>query len=209
VKVDDVQTFVQRHDRVDLGAVNAHLERLEARARAALRAEGFAESEMRLARTADLRYFGQAWEVGVELPPEPVDERAAAVTAERFHDAHERRFGYAYRQPPARSGEGSGRHVIEWVNLRVAGVGPMVRPKLRALPPGDGRPERAGAGARRVAFGGAWHPCPIYDRARLAPGDVLRGPAIVEEYGSTCVVFPGLRAEVDRLGNLVLTREAA
>jgi N-methylhydantoinase A len=43
----------------------------------------------------------------------------------------------------------------------------------------------------------------------LAPGDVLRGPAVVEEYGATTVVFPDLVAEVDRLGNLLVTRAAS
>src|SRR5581483_4888526 len=69
---DYVQTFVQREDRLDVEAVNAHLARLERRARAALALEGVAEPDMRLVRSADLRYFGQAWEVAVELPPGPV-----------------------------------------------------------------------------------------------------------------------------------------
>jgi N-methylhydantoinase A len=67
------------------------------------------------------------------------------------------------------------------------------------------RVERALTGCREVGFDGRSSPCPIHARDRLQPGDVLRGPAIVEEYGSTTVVFPGLRAEVDRFGNLLLT----
>ena len=58
-------------------------------------------------------------------------------------------------------------------------------------------------------FDGIAHPCALYDRARLAPGDVLAAPAIVEEFGATTVVFPGSTAEVDRFGNLVLTRRPA
>jgi N-methylhydantoinase A len=205
LKNDYVQTFVQRHDRLDCAAVNAHLDRLEALARAALGAEGYSEQQIRLARSADLRYFGQAWEVAVELPPGEVDARSAAVAADRFHDAHERRYGYSYR--PA--GDASAPQTIEWVNLRVTGIGPIARPKLRELPPGDGRPARAFTGTRDVIFSGEAHECPIYERARLAPGDVARGPAIVEEYGATTVVYPGQRLEVDRFANLILTREAA
>src|SRR2546427_37937 len=136
LKNDYVQTFVQRHDRLDYAMVNAHLVRLEALARAALAAEGFAEHEMRVARSADLRYFGQAWEVAVELPPGEIDERTAAVAGERFHEAHEQRYGYSYRRgawPGA-----TGRQTMGWVNLRVTGIGPIVRPKLRERPPGDG-----------------------------------------------------------------------
>jgi N-methylhydantoinase A len=203
LKNDYVQTFVQRHERLDLASVNAHLGRLEALARATLRGEGFADHEIRVARSADLRYFGQAWEVPVELPPGAIDAQRAEVTAERFHDAHAQRYGYSYR------GAAAGRQVIEWVNLRVTGLGPIARPKLRELTPGDGRPDRAVTGTRAVVFDARPLDARVYDRERLAPGDAARGPAVVEEYGATTVVYPGQRVEVDRFGNLILTREAA
>jgi N-methylhydantoinase A len=56
-----------------------------------------------------------------------------------------------------------------------------------------------------VIFDGRTHDCPVYDRPALRPGDMLAGPAIVEEYGATTVVFSNQRAEVDRFGNLILT----
>ncbi|HMH51318.1 MAG TPA: hypothetical protein VK548_13860, partial [Candidatus Acidoferrum sp.] len=127
---------------------------------------------------------------------------ALAETAKRFHDTHDKRFGYSYRDV----GGAVGRHVVEWVNLRVTGTGPIRRPRFPELPPGDGRPERALTAHRDVRFDGRSTACAIYARDRLQPGDVVNGPAIVEEYGSTTVVFPGLRAEVDRFGNLLLTR---
>jgi N-methylhydantoinase A len=207
LKNDYVQTFVQRHDRLDHATVNAHLARLEALARAALASEGFAEHEMRIERSADLRYFGQAWEVAVELPAGKIDARAAAVAAERFHDAHEQRYGYSYRRAPGHGA--TDRQAMEWVNLRVTGIGPIARPRVREQPPGDGRPARALSGARAVVFSEKPVECPIYERALLAPGDTLSGPAIIEEYGATTVVYDGQRVETDRFGNLILTRGAA
>jgi N-methylhydantoinase A len=207
LKNDYVQTFVQRHDRLDHAMVNAHLARLEALARAALAAEGFTEHEMRVERSADLRYFGQAWEVAVELPPGVIDERSASVAGERFHEAHEQRYGYCYRRAADRGT--AGRQTMEWVNLRVAGIGPIARPKLRELPPGDGRPARALTGKRTVVFAEKPTECVVYERTLLAPGDTLDGPVIVEEYGATTVVYPGQRVVADRFGNLVLTRGAA
>jgi len=204
LKNDYVQTFVQRHDRLDHAAVNAHLARLEALARAALAAEGFSEHEIRIGRSADLRYFGQAWEVPVELPPGEIDAHSAGVAALRFHDAHERRYRYSYRDA-----DGAGRHPIEWVNLRVTGIGPIARPKLQERPPGDGRVGRALTATRDVVFASARHACPVYARDRLAPGDTTTGPGIVEEYGATTVVYPGQRLEVDRFANLILTGGAS
>jgi len=49
----------------------------------------------------------------------------------------------------------------------------------------------------------------VYERTLLAPGDALNGPAIIEEYGATTVVYPGQHIEADRFGNLILTRGAA
>ena len=207
LKNDYVQTFVQRHDRLDYAMVNAHLARLEALARAAFAAEGFAEHEIRVGRSADLRYFGQAWEVAVELPSGEIDERGAAVAAERFHEAHEQRYGYSYRRATDRGT--TGRQTMEWVNLRVTGIGPIARPKLRERPPGDGRPARALTGTRTVLFAEKPVECRVYERALLAFGDALEGPAIVEEYGATTVVYPGQRIKADRFGNLILTRGAA
>jgi N-methylhydantoinase A len=48
---------------------------------------------------------------------------------------------------------------------------------------------------------------PTVARDRLGAGDVLRGPAVVEEFGSTVPVHPGFAAAVDTHGNLLLTRE--
>ena len=203
LKSDYVQTCVQRHDRLDCQTVNGHLRRLEEWATETLAREGVAEAARHVARLADLRYFGQAWEVTVELPPGELDPERAAEVVERFHAAHAKRYGYSYRTP--RPEAATGRQAVEWVNLRVVGVGAVGRPSVVPLSPGDGRPERARTGSRGVVFAGRVVECPIYDRARLRPGDRVGGPAIVEEFGSTTVVFPGQAVEVDRFGNMILT----
>jgi len=57
-----------------------------------------------------------------------------------------------------------------------------------------------------VHFGEEWTQAAIYDRERLGAGDVVTGPAVIEEFGSTVPLHPGFRAEVDRFGNLLITR---
>ena len=63
-------------------------------------------------------------------------------------------------------------------------------------------------GMRSVYFTGAVHDTPIYDRATLPAGFRIDGPAVVEEFGSTTVVFPGHRLEVDERGILIVQRRA-
>jgi N-methylhydantoinase A len=57
---------------------------------------------------------------------------------------------------------------------------------------------------RAVYFDGAFQDTPVYDRASLLPGVRLDGPAVVEEFGSTTVVFPGQHLEVDPHGVLIV-----
>lgn len=187
VKNDYVQTMVARHSALDRAAVATAYQALEAAAGEALDREGFARADHRYVRTADLRYYGQAFEVRV-----PVDDLDAARDA--FHDAHEQTYGYSFRDKPEQQ--------VEWVNLRVTGVGPIRRPELVELPPGDGATP---TGSRQVCFE-SYRETPIYWRPDLGPGDVIEGPAIVEEYGSTVPLHPGFQATVDRFGNLVITK---
>ena len=205
---DYVVTLVQRDDRLDFDRLNAAYERLEAQAREALRREGFADREVAVVRSADMRYFGQAAEVRVEVVGGALDRARADVVAERFHAAHERVYGYSYRPRTGSAGPRAGEapHYIEWVNLRATGIGPIARPTLRTLPKGDGNADRARTGNRPADFGGTTTDTPIYDRARLKPGDRIAGPAVVEEFGSTTVVPPSLAATVDAYGNLLLRR---
>ena len=57
---------------------------------------------------------------------------------------------------------------------------------------------------RPVYFGAQFQDTPVYDRASLPAGGRFDGPAVVEEFGSTTVVFPGQYVEVDPHGILVI-----
>jgi N-methylhydantoinase A len=213
VKNDEVQTAVARHADLDPAAVAATLDDLEARAARSLDAEGFARGDQRYLRSADLRYYGQAFEVRVPVPDGPVDRPLTEATVAAFHDAHRRLYGYSFRDDPTQQ--------VEWVNLRVTGIGPIRRPTLRPLTeaagvpdppaPHPGVPDPTPDGTRPACFAPArgFVDTAIYRRDELAPGDVVVGPAVVEEYGATVPLLPGFRAEVDRFGNLVVTRRVA
>ena len=71
---------------------------------------------------------------------------------------------------------------------------------------GDESAEDAYKGARLVWFAetNGFIDTPIYYRERLAEGNLIPGPAVVESFGSTTVIFPRQEARVDRYGNLVM-----
>lgn len=200
VKNDYVQTSVARHDGLDLGAVRATYDDLTQRAAQALEREGFPSTAHRFVRTADLRYLGQAYEVRVTAPDGEVDEAFATAVADAFHDQHRALYGYDFRGDPHQH--------VEWVNLRVTGVGPITRPDVRTIAPREtGAPEPSGR--RPVCFAAeeGYVDTPILWRPDLAAGDTVSGPCVIEEFGSTVPVHPGFVARVDEHANLVITRE--
>jgi N-methylhydantoinase A len=200
VRTDYVRTHVARQSELDYAAIEANYARLAARAHDALAAQGFAADTHQLIRTADLRYFGQAFEVRVPIAGGPVGPALAEAAAADFHVAHRALYGYDFRADP--------RQQVEWVNLRVTGIGPIQRPRLARLAGGDGNPGRAVTDRRPVVFGRATEPADtaIYWRPMLAAGDEVAGPAIIEEYGATIPVHPGFAARVDGFGNLLVGR---
>jgi N-methylhydantoinase A len=85
----------------------------------------------------------------------------------------------------------------------VSGFGLIDRPALPKLAGGAAAKPRT---VRRAFFGGAFVETPVYDRAALAPGARIDGPAVIEEFGSTTVVFPGQALTVDPYGIMVVRR---
>jgi N-methylhydantoinase A len=199
VKNDYVQTAVAKHRELDLPAVGNTLAGLAEQAATALRTEGFADDQHRFVRTADLRYFGQAFEVRVPVGDGELTQQRADDVAHAFHDAHRALYGYDFRNDAGQE--------VEWVNLRVSGIGPIRRPELRRYPRRDGEVDRALTGMRQVSFdGSSYLETPLYWRQDLAPGDEISGPAIIEEFGSTVPLHPGFAARVDNFGNIIVTR---
>jgi len=201
VKNDYVQTHVALADRLDPAAVARIVDDLTGQAAAALTREGFAADRHGFVRSADLRYFGQAFEVRVPVPDGPVTAATLDEVAGSFHAAHRALYGYDFA--------GDDDQQVEWVNLRVSGIGPIRRPEIpRHDPVAD--PVVAPVGRRPVCFAAAdgFVDTPVYRRTDLPPGATVDGPAIVEEFGSTVPLHPGFTARVDGFLNIIVTRKA-
>ncbi len=194
VRNDYVRTSVARHSRLQLSVIATVLEELRSEASAALAREGFDEQERQFVRTADLRYYGQAFEVRVDVPDGEITRQLVDAVANAFHAEHRALYGYDFRDDVAQE--------VEWVNIRVTGVGPIRKPEVRMVPRGD---HAEPSGTRQVYFDD-WVDADLYDRTRLGATDVVVGPAVIQEFGSTVPVHPGFSATVDRYGNLMLRR---
>jgi N-methylhydantoinase A len=95
----------------------------------------------------------------------------------------------------------------EIVNLRAVALGPVLDLSARELPRGDGNPVAAKLRDHELWMGGQTHAAVIYDRAKLRAGDKIKGPAIIIEMDSTTLVHTQHVAEVDHVGNILITPE--
>ncbi len=174
--------------------LTANLADLRQRAEAWFDGAGIGAGDRQSLYSLDMRYIGQNYELQVELDDGEAQQPDLAVLAEKFFAAHERNYGYHNPEDP-----------IEVVNLRVTAVGHL------AGPGGGAAQGAAGAGAavaeyqRPVWFDGETPlDTPIYDRAKLLPGQSLAGPAVIEQLDATTVLGPGDKCHVDDTGNLIV-----
>ena len=191
-RTDQIVTKVMHEDAIDLAAVANIYMSLETEAVTTLERDGIERPRIRLMREADVRYAGQSMEVRVPAPSGKIDDRFIAGLVEAFHAAHLKTFGYNY----------AGQQKVELVNFCVSGFGMIDRPSIPKLDVNSSVTPRFSS--RPVYFDGAFRKTPIYQRAFLPTAFQLDGPAIVEEFGSTTVVFPGQRLHVDGHGILII-----
>ena len=192
-RTDHIVTKVMHEATVDLATIATLYAGLEKDAVDTLERDGIERARIRIVREADIRYAGQSMEVRVPAPAGAVDALFLSGLIDAFHAAHLRTFGYNY----------SGQQKVELVNFCVSGFGLIERPDLPKLAAHSGATP-ARKSMRPVYFDGAFRDTPVYDRATLPPGLRLDGPAVVEEFGSTTVVFPGQHLDVDPHGILIV-----
>jgi N-methylhydantoinase A len=192
IKHDAVRTRLARLTADTLERVRAIAQEMQVEATRQLEQDGFALTDTRAAFSLDLRYAGQAFELSLPIEPNAMTTDGVARS---FHAAHLQTYGHANES-------GS----IELVNVRLTAHGVVAKPEL-----GQYRSATRGLGEalveeRPVWFEGGFRSCPVYERERLPERAEVDGPAIVEEFGATTVIFPGWRGWLDELGNLRLER---
>ena len=197
LKHDYSTTLIQHVDQLDTATMEETYQELEAQGGTSLEREEVRPEDISFLRQVDMRYVGQSYELTVPLPAEQLDASKIDRVLEQFHIEHDRAYGYSAPTEP-----------VEFVNLRLTAIGKIAKPRLRELEGNNTDIAAAQKAVRSVYFAesNGYVECPIYDRYLLGPSCVLTGPAIVEEIDSTTVIHPGYSAQVDRFGNLILTR---
>jgi len=157
--------------------------------------EGYDPAKTEIHRYADIRYLGQAYELTVPVNGEGLPDLKAMTAA--FHEEHFRTYAHKSELDP-----------VEMVNIRVVarisleGSSDSKKPSLI-------KPQKVNIGTkteRLVYFGSGpgLISTSVLSRSELV-GKNFRGPLIVEEYDSTCVVPPGCNVSVDDFANMTIS----
>lgn len=163
---------------------------LAAEASGILAEAGLAPKDIRIVRRLDMRYQGQGHEIEVVLPSGPI---TVAEVEELFGETYKSIYTLRLDEP------------AEIINWKLEAIGP-------ANSLGDHYELDGGddAGTARKGTRSAYHPTkqqffewPVYDRYALRPGMEIKGPALIEERESTCVIGPDDRVVVDARFNLI------
>jgi N-methylhydantoinase A len=185
-RLDVSKTFTGRLNDATVASLKGAFAGMEEEACAQL-VRDFGGGEVLFERYGEMRYVGQRHNIKVPLP----DTADPAAIRASFDRDYKRRYGHADARAQA---EFQALHLSAFTRLR--------RPELKFLPraqsDGAATPQR-----RQVYFGKAGTlDATVYDRTALAPGFTGEGPALIEEYGSTTLIWPGDRFAVGALGEL-------
>jgi N-methylhydantoinase A len=194
-KISKVHSYVRRQAQLDAEELNALFLQMMQQAERQL---GKREKvrEVLIERFLDIRYVGQVQEVIV-----PIRSRTQRVTdvnlANTFRDFHQMHHSlYAFSRPD---------EPPEVVSLRLDLIGLREELHLASSVFEGEDSSQAMKGTRPVFFEGAgFVETPIYDGLKVRPGNLIAGPAIIEEPSTNIVIFPGQEALLDQYMNYVV-----
>src|SRR5947209_2013938 len=207
---DFVRTHRERLDTADWSTLNRLFAEMESEGRALLTRAGVRETDVRVARVAEMRYLGQGHEVEATVP-------AGALSTASL-DAMTSSFESAYRALYHRLPQGVPIEALNW-RVTVAGPAPDVRlsgaTRIGGAVGGDVTSpptsiNKAVKTRRKAYFAEAagFVDTPVYDRYALPPGYEFEGPVIVEERESPAVLARGARARVDAPSTIIVEMPA-
>ena len=192
VRHDYVRSLHRPLADVDPDLGQSVLDEQAAQGRALIESEAVAVTAIDVVHEADMLYRGQSHVFRVPVLGPGFDPECIRAT---FAEHYQCRFDIALPEM-----------VPMLVNLRTTVIGRRASFDFASLARAE---NGAGTndprtGSRPVRFDGTWHETTIYDRAALAPGATVEGPAIIEQLDTTIPIEPGVVAEVDGFGNLLI-----
>ncbi|MFQ5660301.1 MAG: hydantoinase/oxoprolinase family protein [Gammaproteobacteria bacterium] len=193
---DYARSCVARLDSVDLDTITKLFEEMENEALRNFKQIGVEANDVVLQRTAEMRHIGQFHEVETEIEGGRITRETLHNADRLFRDKHEKL--YAFSMP---------WKGVEILTIRLKATTPKAPFQLRRLEQGGEDPSLALKHTRSCRFGALQvEETPIYAGERVVAGNVIPGPAVIEEANTTVVIPAAYRATVDEYKNFILQR---
>ncbi|MFC2164849.1 hydantoinase/oxoprolinase family protein [Acidobacteriota bacterium] len=157
-----------------------------------MKREGFEANNLKITPQLDFRYLGQSYEIPIPVRPKNFDCR---VYAAQFHKEHQKLYSYQHPDRP-----------VEIVNFRIKIVGRTNKIQFAKFPFESSDPQEAFVKKQKLLYKTRSHKVAVFDRAKLAPGNIIHGPALVVEHESTTFLPPAAVLRVDAFTNLIIER---
>ena len=198
VKYNYMATIPTRLDSIKAAEkINKTFKEIESKGIEHLNKDGFEEKKINTYRSLEMRYVGQIHECTVNIDFFEITEETLQNIKEAFHNRHEELYTYSEKDSP-----------VELVNIESTIYGRIDRPNYSELE-NKGQINDALKISRNLIFSekGNALKTPVYDGNKLSPGNLIDGPAVVEEDTTTLVIENGWFLELHKSGTYIIKRK--
>jgi N-methylhydantoinase A len=195
LRSDFSATVLHRLDQVDPDTISSIYDDLEKQAAQWFERERIDAADRVRTRAIDCRYAGQNYEISVPLPDGPITGATFGAVKEAFETAHRQLYGFVAEGEPVQ---------LVTYRLTASGIVKKAAFKPRMDEGEDSSPAITGKRDVWMKEAGGFTPATLYDRDLLKSGNVVKGPAIIDQMDSTTVLPTGYVAKVDAYLNLIV-----
>ncbi len=193
IRHDYVRPYISPIRKANLNNINDLFQEMEIKGKIILTSEGVKEKDVEFIWTMDMRYIGQIYEVETPISRGPLSDENIQEIENLFNKKHEMIYGYSDKNSD-----------IEIVHLRVKAVGKREKLDFKEMNISTEKlSNEALKEVRRAYFDeeGDFLDTNVYNSEFLLPGNVIEGPAIIEEPDTTIVIIPNSKCIMDKYNN--------
>jgi N-methylhydantoinase A len=167
---------------------------IEKNAQEILKTEGMFQEDIEFSRSLDICFEGQRYYIETSIPPKRrmSDLEMIDIIEHSFEHLYEKRYGHLINAP------------LRTINARLKATGRIKEIPVPEIDQGKDIPKTVFKKSRRIFLEGDFFESRVYERSGLLCGNMIHGPAVIEEPFHTTVVMPNQTLRVDQWGNLII-----
>lgn len=197
LKHDFVKTYAVRFDHMDTDNFHSLFREMEEEGNRLLESENIDAENIEQFFSLDMRYVKQYHEVTVLITSREILDGDFDSMMAKFHPEHNRLYGYSLEREET---------PVELINMRLTMIGRTNKPRFMEEEHSGEDPSPALKGKRKAYIPGEkqYREINVYDGFKLRYGNIVNGPAIIEQVNTTTFVTPEYQVASDRYGSYTM-----